>query len=60
MIGVNLFTRMIAQYAEVPLAQALEIHNYIDNWLQLDWSEATQREIEATIDEAIELQKRGY
>jgi hypothetical protein len=59
MLGISGRTREIAQYAEVPLAQALKIHNYIDDWLDFDWSEATRQQIEATIDLAIELLKKG-
>jgi len=57
MIGINSRTREIAQYAEVPLAQALEIHNFIDDWLELDWSEATRKEIEITINLAIKMMR---
>ena len=50
--GVNIFTRLIAEYAEVSLEEALSIQKYIDEWLQIDWSEATSNQIEATIEVA--------
>lgn len=53
--GVNLFTKLIAEYSETPLEEAVKIHNYIDQWLPIDWSEATNQEIEATIETAVKL-----
>lgn len=53
--GANLFTKLIAEYSETPLEEAVKIHNYIDQWFQIDWSEATNKEIEATIETAIKL-----
>jgi hypothetical protein len=47
--GVNLYTKLIAEYAEVPLERALEIQRFIDEQLELDWSEASSRQIEVTI-----------
>lgn len=47
--GVNLYTKLIAEYAEVPLKRALEIQRFIDEQLELDWSEASSRQIEVTI-----------
>ena len=55
--GVNIFTRLIAEYAEVSLEEALSIQKYIDEWLQIDWSEATSNHIEATIEVAQGLMK---
>jgi hypothetical protein len=46
--GGNIFTQLIAEFCEVSQDKALEIQDYIDSWLELDWSEATNLEIEAT------------
>lgn len=45
---MNTWTRLIAQYLEIPLAKAVEVQDFIDRELNLDWSEASAREIEAT------------
>jgi hypothetical protein len=55
--GSNLFTHQIAQFLEVPLAEALEIQNYIDEWLEVDWSEASNTEIEVMTQVALQLMK---
>jgi len=55
--GSNLFTHQIAQFLEVPLAEALEIQNYIDQWLEVDWSEASNTEIEVMAQVALQLMK---
>lgn len=46
--GGNIFTQLIAEFCEVSQEKALQIQDYIDKWLELDWSEATNLEIEAT------------
>lgn len=45
---MNTYTQMISQYLEVPLNKALEVQDFIDVYLDLDWSEASKKEIEAT------------
>ena len=55
--GSNLFTHQIAQFLEVPLAEALEVQNYIDQWLEVDWSEASNTEIEVMAQVALQLMK---
>ena len=57
--GVNIFTRLIAEYAEVSLEEALSIQKYIDEWLQIDWSEATSNHIEETIEDAQGLMREN-
>jgi len=57
--GSNLFTNQIAQFLEIPLAEALEVQNYIDQWLEVDWSEATNVEIEVMAGLALQLLKTG-
>ena len=57
--GVNIYTRLIAEYAEVSLENALGIQKYIDEYLQIDWSEATSNHIEATIEVAQEMMREG-
>ena len=58
-IGVNLYTKLIAEYAEVSLDEALAIQKYIDEMISLDWSEATAGDIEVTIELAQRLMKEG-
>jgi len=55
--GSNLFTHQIAQYLEVSLEEALKVHNYIDQWLEVDWSEATNTEIEVMAGLALQLMR---
>jgi hypothetical protein len=55
--GSNLFTHQIAQFLEVSLVEALEIQNYIDEWLEVDWSEASNTEIEVMAQVALQLMK---
>lgn len=45
-------TEDIAQIAKVSIEEATQIHDFIDNWLELDWSEASERKIKSTIKEA--------
>lgn len=45
---MNEWTRLISQYLEVPMDKAVEVQNFIDRELYLDWSEASMKEIEAT------------
>jgi len=42
---------------EVPLLEAIKIQDYIDQWLNLDWSEASNLEIEITAQVAQQLIK---
>ena len=57
--GGNIFTQLIAEFCEVSQDKALEIQDYIDSWLELDWSEATNLEIETTALMAQRLIKEG-
>lgn len=54
---MNLFTREIAQYLEISLDKAVKVQEFIDNYLDLDWSEATQQELEITYRLAEKLMK---
>jgi hypothetical protein len=55
--GSNIFTNQIAEFLEVPLSEAIKIQDYIDQWLDLDWSEASNLEIEITAQVAQQLMK---
>ena len=55
--GTNIFTNQIAEFLEVPLVEAVKIQDYIDQWLDLDWSEASNSEIEVMAQVAQELMK---
>lgn len=54
----NVYTRLISQYLEVTTDKALEVQNFIDNYLDLDWSEAGRKEIEATAFYAYSILRR--
>lgn len=54
---MNLFTREIAQYLEISLDKAVKVQDFIDTYLDLDWSEATQQELEITYRLAEKLMK---
>lgn len=43
---MNIFTHEIAQYLEITLDYALQVQDFIDHYIGLDWSEATTSEIE--------------
>lgn len=45
---MNIFTHMIADMLDVTLDVALRVHNHIDNYFYLDWSEASEEEIKFT------------
>jgi hypothetical protein len=51
---VNIFTEMIADILDVTMDVALRVHNHIDNWFDLDWSEASEDEIRFTAIAAFE------
>lgn len=55
--GSNIFTNQIAEFLEVPLLEAIKIQDYIDQWLNLDWSEASNLEIEINAQVAQQLMK---
>ena len=55
--GSNIFTNQIAEFLEVPLLEAIKIQDYIDQWSNLDWSEASNLEIEITAQVAQQLMK---
>jgi hypothetical protein len=46
--GQNIFTDLISDYLGVTTDVALRVQNEIDNWYNLDWSEATVEEIKFT------------
>lgn len=54
LVGVNIFTHMIAEALDVTLDVALRVHEHIDNWFDLDWSEASEEEINVTAHAAFE------
>lgn len=56
---MNIFTYQIAQYAEVDLDMAIQIQDYMDCWLELNWSEVSNQEIEQTIRLALKMMKEG-
>lgn len=43
--GGNIFTVMIADELDITDAVALQVHNYIDENYNVDWSEADEDEI---------------
>ena len=49
---MNIWTRLIAEYAEVSLDKALEIQDNIDNHFY--FSECTMQEFHLAVDEAME------
>jgi predicted transcriptional regulator YdeE len=51
---MNIFTHMIADMLDVTLDVALRVHEHIDNWFNLDWSEASEEEIKFTAMAAFE------
>ena len=51
---MNIFTHMIADVLDVTMDVALRVHNHIDNWFNLDWSEASEEEIAFTAHAAFE------
>ena len=53
----NIFTRRIAEYLEVPLNTAESVQDIIDTYFYLDWSEADDFEMRATILAAYEFYK---
>lgn len=55
---MNVFTQMLAQYLEIPLAEAVRVQDFIDANLNLDWSEASRKEIEATAFYAYGIMRR--
>jgi hypothetical protein len=58
--GTNIFTHQIAEFLEVSLEEAIKIQNYIDEWIELDWSEASNAEIEVMAQVAqAELKEEG-
>ena len=46
--GQNIFTEIISDELGVTMEVALRVQNEIDNWYDLDWSEATPEEIAFT------------
>lgn len=52
---MNTFTKKIMKYANVDEAKAIEIQNFIDKYIYLDWSEAPRTEIKAAIEFAQEM-----
>ena len=53
----NIFTHRIAEYLEVPLDTAESVQDIIDTYFYLDWSEADDFEMRATILAAYEFYK---
>lgn len=51
---MNIFTHLIADGLDVTIDVALRVQNHIDNWYELDWSEATKEEILFTAQLAFE------
>lgn len=49
---MNIHTKWIAEIASVSLEQAVKIQNYINENLNLDWSEASRREMKKAIVQA--------
>lgn len=43
--GQNIFTELIADELDITMDVALRVHEEIDNWYDLDWSEASHDEI---------------
>jgi hypothetical protein len=50
----NIFTDMIADELDVNDSVALRVHNHIDKFYQLDWSEADEKLIRKTAQLAFE------
>jgi len=47
-MSTNIFTQIISDELGVTMDVALRVQNEIDNWYDLDWSEATVEEIAFT------------
>ena len=56
--NMNIYTKMISEIAGVGLTQALDIQNHIDENINLDWSEASWREIKKAIIQACDEMMR--
>lgn len=54
---MNGTTKEIAARFSVSMEKALEIQNYIENEIGIDWSEATQKKINRAYDEAAKALK---
>lgn len=50
----NIFTHIIADELDVSTTLALRVQNQIDNFYNLDWSEATEKTIRRTAQLAFE------
>jgi hypothetical protein len=51
---MNIFTNIIADELDVSTTLALRVQNQIDKFYQLDWSEATEKQIRRTAQLAFE------
>ncbi len=47
-----LYTRLIAKRLGISIIAAEVVKDFIDSWLEIDWSEASKKEINRVIDEA--------
>lgn len=50
-----LYTQLIAKRLKVSMEKAALVRDFIESWLEIDWSEATTKEINLVIDEAASL-----
>ena len=50
-----MFVQEVMDKCKVSKRQALEIISFIDCWLDIDWSEATNRKVNSTIKTAVEM-----
>jgi hypothetical protein len=49
---MNMYTVKIAKRLKTSIAKAELVQDFIDSYIQIDWSEATSKEIIQAIDEA--------
>ena len=50
-----MFVEEVMTKCKVSKRQALEIISFIDCWLEIDWSEASNRKVNSTIKTAVEM-----
>jgi len=50
-----LYTKLIAKRLKITMQKAALVRDFIESYLEIDWSEATLKEINLVIDEAASL-----
>ena len=50
-----LYTKLIAKRLKITMQKAALVRDFIESYLEIDWSEATTKEINLVIDEAASI-----